>query len=274
MDETPKPPKKPSKKPLAQFKVVKTDTTKKVQMPAPTKEQVEAVFMASKHVEWTPFAQSMGWDPIRSRTEYPSAIWIQKKKQILAIQQAESIAEMVWDHRGRWHKDVLNALNELPRANETMLGILKHRMNELIQTINEDVQQKRMAAQTGGIYKSSFAKIPTNELVALATGLSIVTQAHQKSLLIDQWSVKVAETFTDPKQFETAEQKAADTDWTISIIGGEKMNLSNIESLMHQYYDQKPVKELLEEAKKEMPGERTTDRPTVYDTTPEPEGEL
>lgn len=243
-----------------------------MKMPAPTKEQIKAIYMASKHLEWTPFAQSMGWDAVRSRQEYPSQTWIQEKKTILALQQSEQIAEMVWDHRGQWHRDVLNTLKDLPQANDAMLGILKHRMNEMIQTINEDAQNKVLHARSGSPdpFRSEFSKIKTNELVALSTAISIVTQSKHRSLLIDQWNVKTAETFTDPAQFEREDQKLADNDWTIEVIGNQKMDNVDIERLMHKYYDQKPPRDLLAEAKLLVPGERTAVPPTAY---PKPEEE-
>ena len=267
MEDGKKPPKKSNKRPLAQFKVVKkqAEGSKLVPKLAPTKDQVEAIFLASKHTEWTPFAQSMGWDPARSRTDYPSALWIQKKKQILAIQQAEHIAEQLWDHRGQWHRDVLKTLKEMPEANDAMLGIVKHRLNNIIGLINEDKQNKVLSAQTGQQFEEKFQKVTSQEIAVLAGALKTITEAKHKSVMLDNWSMKVAEEFTDPGQFQAAEDKAADNEWTVEILGGEKMSMSNMESFMARYYDQKTPKELLKEAKEIIPGEnRTAAPPTAY----------
>jgi len=197
-------------------------------------EQAKQLFMASPHLEWTTWAKSMGWRPsTRSYDEFPD--WQKEKRDILAREQAESIAEALFSHRGKWHEQVLKTLKEYPEAPDAMMGIFKKRINDIINVINEDEKAKARANQTGEKFESEFAKIQTAELRNIASGLKLVTEARHKALMIDGWNMKVAESFTDPKQFEAP--KMEDQQWTVQLIGGEKLDDKAMQKMMKQYYD-------------------------------------
>lgn len=201
-------------------------------------EHIRQLYMASDHVEWTPFAKSMKWDPADSRDGLPVKDWIEQKRRILSQAQAEMLAEQVFQHRGRWHQDVLKTLTEYPEANDAMLGILKHRINGIIQTINADQNAAKQAASLGAAPPlAAFDKIKTSELVALCAAVKIATESKHKSLLINEWSFKVAESYTDPKQFEIEESKAKDVKWTVQILGAENATASDMEKLLAKWYD-------------------------------------
>lgn len=205
-----------------------------LRQPKISPEQAKQLFMASPHLEWTTWAKSMGWRPsTRSYEEFPD--WQKEKRDILAREQAESIAEALFSHRGRWHADVLKTLKEYPEAPDAMMGIFKKRINDIIGKINDDERAKAMAAQTGESYDSKFDQIKTSELTSIAAGLRLVTEAKHKALLIDGWNIKGAESFTDPKRFEAP--KMEDQQWTVQLIGGEKLDDKAMQKMMKQYYD-------------------------------------
>lgn len=197
-------------------------------------EQAKAMFMASPHLEWTTWAKSMGWRPSsRFYEEFPD--WQKEKRDILAREQAESIAEALFSHRGRWHADVLKTLKEYPEAPDAMLGIYKKRINDIIGKINDDERAKALAAQTGEPFVSKFDQIKTSELTSIAAGLRMVTEAKHKALMIDGWNIRVAESFTDPKQFEAP--KLEDQQWRVQLIGGQELDETGMQQLMKSYYD-------------------------------------
>lgn len=212
-------------------------------MAKPSVEQIKQIYMASKHLEWIPFALSMNWDPTTTREQYPTAAWISEKKTKLAQHQAEEIAELVFDHRSRWHRDVLKTLRDYPEASDALLGVIKARENELIGMINHDMEEKRLAAQEGREPVLKFTKVKTNELVALSIALKNVTETKHKSLLINDWSVKVAEQFTDPTQFERSETKMKDTGWKLEVIGGENITAAQMQEFLGKWYD-KPQRQV------------------------------
>jgi hypothetical protein len=231
-----KPPQDPKDgKKKGKFRVVKTGETV---MSKPTPETIKQIFMKSSNLEWIPFAKSMKWDPVESRAQYPECTqWIEEKKQILAREQAEHIAELVFDHRSNWHRNVLKTLREYPEANDAILGIIKKRINGIIKTINADDEGAIIAAQSGIPYEEKFAKVKTSELLSLAAAMKVVTESKHRSLLISDWSVKVAEQFTDPKQFEQNAEKLKDTAWTIQVMGAENLTSGDMQNFLSKWYD-------------------------------------
>jgi hypothetical protein len=235
-----KPPKPPKggpgdkKKP---FRVVKQSEPVSAK---PSPDQIRQLYMASKFVEWTPFAESMGWPTLDSRHGLPIGDWIKAKRDIIAREQAERVAEAVFSHRSRWHGDVLKTLKEYPEANDAMLGLLKRRLNDLIRMVNDDEKGQALSMQTGQGYESKFAKIKTGDLMALAAAIKVCTESKHRSLLIDNWSFKVAETFSDPRQFGTTEEKIADMEWKVELIGGENLTQGQMQDFLGRYYD-RPV---------------------------------
>lgn len=225
------------------------DTSKPIRLVQPgetgtsqiSEEQVRQIYMASPHLEWASFAKSLGWEPEKTRKAYQSyAKWIQEKKDILARQQAESIAELIFDHRSRWHSDILHTLREYPSVTDTMLNIVKTRLNEVIEAISEDQQEGKLS---GKRVTQRFSAYKTGELKVLAESIRVLTECKHRSLLISDWSVKVAEQFTDPKQFESVDEKMKDHDWKINVIGGKTVSNEELEKRLMRYYDQRPLPE-------------------------------
>lgn len=236
-----KPPKPPKggigdkKKPP--FRVVKQSVPVSAK---PSPDQIRQLYMASKFVEWTPFAESMGWPTLDSRHGLPIGDWIKEKRDIIAREQAERVAEAVFAHRSRWHTDVLKTLKEYPEANDAMLGLLKRRLNDMIRTVNDDEKGQALSMQTGHPYEPKFAKVKNGELMALAAAIKVCTESKHRSLLINDWSFKVAETFSDPRQFGTTEEKIADMEWKVELIGGENLSHGQLTDFLGRYYD-RPV---------------------------------
>lgn len=214
----------------------------------PTPETIKQLYMASNHIEWTPFAKSMGWKSLSSRVGLPTEEWVKQKKEIFAREQAETIAEAVFEHRARWHTDVLKTLKEYPEANDAMMGILKKRLNDIIATINDDENQRVMAAQTGQTAINNFAKIKTGELSSLAVAIKVCTEAKHKSLMIDNWSFAVAEQYSDPQQFRNEEEKRTNTEWTVKIRGGENLTSKEMGKFIGDWYDKPRIPHTPQEA--------------------------
>lgn len=233
---------KPPKGPTGEGKTTKPFRVVRQGEPAsakPSPDQIKQIYMASPHIEWTPFARSMGWSSLDSRGGLPIEDWIRAKHEILAREQAETIAEAVFVHRGRWHQDVLKTLKEYPEANDAMLGILKKRLNDIIGIINDDERGRVMAAQTGGLenFVGRFQMIKNNELLGLAAAIKVCTESKHKALMIHDWSFKVAETFSDPKQFATATEREKDSEWKVEIIGGENLSHHQMQDFLGRWYD-------------------------------------
>lgn len=244
------------KPPNTPFRVVRSNETVKI-----SESQAKQLYMASSCVEWTPFAKTQKWNATESRKLYPVKDWIQEKRDILAREQAENIAEMVFSHRSKWHMDVLKTLNEYPDTHDTVHSILRHRINQIVDVIKTDDKNQVEAAVKNQPYASEFAKISTSELCSIVSGLKTLTDSRHRSLLINDWSVKVAEQFTDPKQFEVEHNRVMGTDWKVEVIGGGNMTPKMLQEFVAGWYD-KP--QFLHEPKELEP-------PTPSE---EPEGEV
>ncbi len=236
--------------PQNRFRVVRSDANA-----TPSSDQIRQLYMASPHIEWTPFAVSMGWKSLDSRHGLPIDEWIQQKRDVFAREQAETIAEAVFHHRSRWHQDVLKTLREYPEANDAMLGILKKRLNDIIATINDDARGAVMAAQSGAAFRSQFQAIKTGELLALAASIKVCTESKHKALMINEWSFKVAESFADPKQFARESDRVADSEWKLEVIGGEAITNRQMQEFLGNYYDKPAIPHTPEEVAAAAAGE-------------------
>lgn len=211
----------------------------------PSAEQMKQLYMASSHLEWGTFARSMGWNAETAEqlnSHYDAWEWVTKKKEILAREQAEQIAELVFDHKSRWHRDVLKTLKDYPEANDAVLAIIKRRINDIVRVIRED--ESRGAGANG-----EFKKVQTKELLALASAMKTVTEAKHKSLMIDNWNIQIADKFSEP--IERLESDLTPTSWKIEVIGGEKLDTKQMQEFMSRYYDKPQLHspdELLKEA--------------------------
>lgn len=212
------------------------------------KELIREMFMASPHVAWTPFAKSQGWHAQQTMQQFPTSTWADEKKKVLAMQQAEELADLVFNHRGRWHRDVLQALRDYPAACDKMLGVLMYRLNQHITTINADIdaQKQHAAAQGTGIRglshgpRQAFNDVKTSELLALQMAIKGLQETKYNSLLISQWNVRVAEEFCTPQGVMDADDRAQDAssrEWTLELIGGERLKTADVQRLLTDYYD-------------------------------------
>lgn len=172
--------------------------------------------MGSPHIEWTKFAESQGWNPQRSRSDYPVSQWVDEKKRIIARKQGEKLAEMLFSHEFKWHKQVLNTLHKYPAS-----------IDQLFELINKRVRD--LAAL------DSIADVPTGELVMLTKALKNVTEAKYASLLIDRWSFELAEKQTAT---ESPESSSKGGGFQIEIMGMGQVSMADIQQMMTEYLDQ------------------------------------
>jgi hypothetical protein len=150
---------------------------------------------------------------------------------------------------------VLKTLKEYPEANDAMLGILKKRLNDIIGMIKQDGRDEVLNSQEGKAHTSQFSRLDTRDLTALAMAIKICTESKHKSLMINDWNFKVAETFSDPKQFSTEEQKVADMAWEVHILGGENITHKDMGDFLGRYYDRPALPHTLDSRDKKAAGD-------------------
>lgn len=208
--------------------------------PHPSPPQIEQLYMASVHIEWTPFAKSMGWSPTSSRKGLPVDDWTKAKRDIIAREQAENLAEMVFNHESRWHQNVLETLEEHPRVHKAMHQVLSRRLSDIMDVLRED-DRRELEHRRAGLpmeeFQKKFDSIPTKDLASLTNALNQNTAAMHKSLMLDTWSYKVAKSYTDPAQFSREQEKIDHQTWQVTLMGSEKVSMGEMQKFVTQWYD-------------------------------------
>lgn len=203
-----------------------------------SEEQVKQLFMQSKHIAWAPFAKSMGW-PVDDRRRYPEfQDWAREKREMIARNQSEEIAESLFSHRPRWHSDVLNTLKEYPEVCDHMMMLLKKRLNDAVTLIKEDNKERVQHVQSKSkkAFKPSFDKeFDNSELLKLASAIKVITESKHKALMIDKWNLSEAEKFTDPEQFEAPNHE--DQTWKVLLNDGREVGLDEMRDIVKPWYD-------------------------------------
>ena len=64
-----------------------------------------------------------------------------------------------------------------------------------------------------------------------------MAETKYKTLLISDWSVKIAEAVSTPDAMKKEQEKAVDTEWTIEVMGHEKMKIKDLQHALNDWYD-------------------------------------
>ncbi len=207
-------------------------------------DAVKALFMKSDYVEWSPFALSMRWNASSTRHKFPVANWVREKKEQVAKEQAESIADAIFRHKPRWHENVLKVMRDSVQLTDQIEQIFKVRVNQVVSMINRDVQNKQKALLEGRPYDDTvdsefYEKVNNAQLEILARTAKAIVEAKQRSVLINNWSVNVAEEFAKP---ETILQETQSRGFTVEVFSdakeARKITSEELISFRKKFYDQ------------------------------------
>ena len=185
------------------------------------KEKVKELYMLSPYLEWTKFAESQGWNPHRSRTDFSVSLWTDEKKKILSKQSAEDIKSALFNLKSTYHLKVIDTLSKYPKLTDEIFEVLSNKIKK-IKNMPPDEQ----------------SKVPTKDILSLTKAISTVTEAKYKSLMLDRvrWTPDVAETdaisFTNERS-----QGGKDQAWKIEVIGGENLTQAQLTEYIAQWYD-------------------------------------
>lgn len=205
------------------------------------KEAVCELFMKSPFIDWVRFAEAQGYDSHYSRREFPVKTWQEEKKRIIAEREADELSAIIFSRRFQWHKDTIRTLEDFPKASDTMMFLLKAKMQEW------SIQYKEMAeSRKRGepIPKKGYAfnNISPMDMRLMAAAVKDVTETKYRSLLLNTWNVEKAESAAaigdlDPEQ--------GDKGFTIRVMGGKDMTVEEIQKMMDEYIDQ-PAEDVID----------------------------
>lgn len=194
------------------------------------KDRVKALFMESSFVQWTPFAEKMKWDPMISRQRYPVSEWVAEKKQIIAQKEAEHISQLIFEHKGRWHREVLKTLRDYPKAIDTLFAVTNAKINGMAQDAKDDINFPKPDGT------KRLDKYKPSDFMLMATAIKSLSEAKYKSLLLHDWNVRVAEQESNPEALSHAGEQD-DGNWVVEIKGGEKIKGAEFEAVIAEFYD-------------------------------------
>lgn len=186
---------------------------------------VKRLFMASEHVEWSPFARSQKWDPIESRKHFPYAEWSWAKKARINRERAEELSQKIFHHKMEWHEEALKTLRELPQLNDAAIVIVKQKLQLILTEIRDN--------------PTAFAARPASDFISIASAVKILTESKQKSMLMHNWDLKLGEQAAVIPD-EAIEGQAKKADFVIVMKGGETMTSDEIIARMTKHYDPDP----------------------------------
>lgn len=201
-------------------------------------EKAKQMYMASPHVEWAPFCQTVNWPEKGSRAIFPVKMWILEKKENIARVASETIMDSMFQEKFEWHKAVLRTMRDYPKMHDTLSFIINTKLNELAVQINEDIKAK----DANGNYKDEKYKpkfrARISDLTSLAVALKTVTESRHKSLLLHDWSIKLAPQMDLPKVGELDEQgKAEPQGFKLEVAGGNTLTAQDWERFFYQWVD-------------------------------------
>jgi len=218
------------------------------------KDRIREMYMASPHVEFGPFARSQGWEVNYTTQNVPHSEWTRDKKKSLTSKAAEELGEAIFGHKSNWNHQVLRALTNLPNLAQNTAALLS-RWQTLV---NDEMTRVERLKDKDGRDLNSHAKlielqktVRLHDMKSLADAVCASIDAVQRSLMIDQWSLKMAESFAENQDEQEVQEAQLDPTkaFVLELRSGEKVSGEWLESKMLQWYDppQKPRLELVKE---------------------------
>lgn len=197
------------------------------------KEEVHRMYLSSQYLEFAEFARSQGWNATASQN-YPVRSWVQEKRRILARREGETLAQTIFEHKGAWHTQVLKTLRDYPALVDNMAMILIAKQNHYIEMIKRDKEVRNARDR-------EISKVKAGDLFALTSAIKMCTEAKHKSLMMDDWSVQIAERLASSRAAEEQDQNTIEVNpeepWALTLKCGETMTKKDLQEAVMQWYD-------------------------------------
>ena len=203
-------------------------------------EKVKEIFMASSHVLWSKFAEEHNHKYNEYRHFFPVLTWQDEKRIKIAEKNAEELANMLFDRRFEWHKDVLNTLKWYPKVGDAILQQINRKLQHIQKMSDEEFNYgSPPVKEKGKVVRPGSKRVSFMDLQLLGNAYKTVTEAKHKSLLLSTWEVRKAEDETKTEEKEVTENPGG---IFFEMIGKGPMNLKDIQQALDTYLD-KPNEE-------------------------------
>jgi hypothetical protein len=203
------------------------------------KAAVKELYDRSVHIEWTPFAQSMGWDPVRSRALFPTSRWIKEKRFSQAKLHAETLHDQLQRNKPKISEDIIRTLRTYPEAHDKFLTLLEGARVILNNELAE-MMKKTQAAVAGQGKMPEVRKGFIADIAMLSGSMKSLTESKYRSLLLTDLTIRAIDEQTQAEINRPPEQAITDNarpTFDFEIMGMENISVQDLEKLHHRYYD-------------------------------------
>lgn len=161
-------------------------------------EAVKAMFMSCPYLDWTRFAEEQGWDPFRTRQDFPVRIWLKEKRDYLTSNQMDILSGMIHERKFKWTKAVIKTLDDYPEFIDMGLNIAKAKLSQIADMYRDytdnfkDKPDKQFHKfKSGRVVRvlHPFERLAGGEIGALLAGMKAITDAKLKALMLDKWAI-------------------------------------------------------------------------------------
>lgn len=186
------------------------------------KLQVKAWYFQSPHVEWLPFAESMGWDSYATRNRFPVQEWIKEKKERMSQAALERLIDTLFNRESRYHQEILHTLDEMPKMCDRVLKLIDKKIDAL------DSQLSRNPMSVNSL-----------ELMRIASALKTIADAKNSSLFVDRWNFSGLESFITAR---SPQDQSDENGFVVRVLGKNgEAELKSAEELIRDiasWYDE------------------------------------
>lgn len=207
-------------------------------------DTVKAVFMASPIIDWTRFAEEQGWNPNRTRSDFPVKAWQEEKKRIIAENQGDILAAMIFERKYSWSQDVMRTLDRYPKVVDNVTGILEAKIAD-IGEMYVDYRKKKDAGQLNDPARrlEPWEKLKISEVNALGHTILALIAAKQKSNMLDKFlaiRMQVADEDLRPPD-PTAQETTSGIGFTFE--GKKELTPNDLQDWFDNFFDKPMVQD-------------------------------
>lgn len=222
-------------------------------------ELVREQFMASEFIDWTRFAEKQGWDPHRSRLDFPVRTWQDEKRRRLAEAQSDVIGNLIFERKFKWTRDIIDTLERYPKLIDKGSMLAEAKMNQMAEVYQDYVKWKKEGKHIKIVKNKKtgedreirvhheWESFSIKDMSELMKGLRDVTEAKLKALMLDKWAG--AKLDMPPDELDPTPQEEKIDHNPITIEGKSDFKFEDIQRWFDEFAD-KP--ELTDEEKMKL----------------------
>lgn len=203
------------------------------------KDKIKKEFMESRHYSWTAFALDKKWPVVKTQQDLPTNKWVDDKKKEFATVQGELLTDSMFQQRFNYNKQVIETLKSYPQDHDRIRNILLYSVMQWEKDIKEDIETEAKLPKGHRLQENERKfRVKPFDLLSMTGAIHKLTESKYKSLLMNDWSMRMSEEFNPKDQKEKALEK--NEGFEVTLIGGNKLTEQQIKGYIEQYIDKPP----------------------------------